>query len=195
MVKFMSVGAASVAAVGVCLTAAWTLRPGVGAQVPVMITSSAGRAVADDARSAVVKGVAGNWQGTLKATPQVELRITLDVARGKDGVLSGTWGSPDEAIEGLPLSSIALKDGVLAFATKHGVTYKGKMNREETEVVGEWTQLGKAYPLKFKRFDPSRVVAVAIPKELEGIWEGKLKVNGLIEIRLALRVEKGKDGA
>jgi RNA polymerase sigma factor (sigma-70 family) len=34
MAKFLSVGAASVAAVGVGLTAAWTLRPGVGAQVP-----------------------------------------------------------------------------------------------------------------------------------------------------------------
>ncbi|MFI5458120.1 MAG: sigma-70 family RNA polymerase sigma factor [Isosphaerales bacterium] len=34
MIKLMSVGAASVAAVGVCLTAGWSLRPGVGAQVP-----------------------------------------------------------------------------------------------------------------------------------------------------------------
>ena len=36
---------------------------------------------------------------------------------------------------------------------------------------------------------------MAIPKELEGIWEGKLKVNAGIELRLALKVEKGKDGA
>ncbi len=35
---------------------------------------------------------------------------------------------------------------------------------------------------------------VPIPKELEGIWEGKLKVNGGIELRLVLKVEKGKDG-
>ncbi len=33
MVKLMSIGAASVAAVGVCLLANWTLRPGVGAQI------------------------------------------------------------------------------------------------------------------------------------------------------------------
>ena len=108
--------------------------------------------------------------------------------------MSGTWGSPDETLKGLPLGSIALKDSVLKFATKHGVTYQGKLNRAETEVVGEWTQRGKAYPLTFKRFDPSKVVVVPIPKELEGIWEGKLKVNGGIELRLALKVEKGKDG-
>ena len=35
----------------------------------------------------------------------------------------------------------------------------------------------------------------ADPKELEGIWEGKIKVAGGIELRLALKVEKGKDGA
>ena len=76
------------------------------------------------------------------------------------------------------------------------MTYKGKRNAGGTEVVGEWTQSGKNYPLNFKRFDPSKVVAAPpIPKELEGIWEGKLKVNAGIELRLVLQVQKGKDGA
>ncbi len=109
--------------------------------------------------------------------------------------LSGTWGSPEEGLEGLPLGSIAFTDGVLTFATKHGVTYKGKRNAAGTEVAGEWTQRGKNYPLTFKRYDPSKAVAAApIPKELEGFWEGKLKVTAGIELRLVLQVEKGKDG-
>ena len=109
--------------------------------------------------------------------------------------MSGTWGSPDEGLEGLPLGSIAIKDDVLTFATKHGVTYKGKRNAAGTEVVGEWTQRGRNYPLTFKRYDPSKVVAAPpIPKELEGFWEGKLKVTAGIELRLVLKVEKGKDG-
>jgi uncharacterized protein len=160
----------------------------------VILSPATGRA-ADDGKPTQAKGVEGHWRGILKVTPQVELRITLEVIKGKDGSLSGKWGSPDEALEGLPLKAIALKDGVLTFATKHGVTYEGKFNRAETEIVGEWNQRGKAYALKFERFDPSRVVAVPIPKELEGIWEGKLKVNAVIELRLALKVEKGKDGA
>ena len=49
-------------------------------------------------------------------------------------------------------------------------------------------------PLSFKRFDPAKRAVMAIPKELEGIWEGKLQLNGGIELRLALKVEKGKDG-
>ena len=150
---------------------------------------------ADDVKATAAKGMQGSWEGVLKVTPQLELRITLDVTRAKDGSLSGKWGSPDESLKDLPLGSITSKDGAVKFATKHGASYQGKLNRAETEVVGEWKQGGKTFPISFKRFDPSKVVAVPIPKELEGIWEGKLKVNGGIELRIVLKVEKGKDGA
>ncbi len=161
----------------------------------VMLIPAMGRAASGDAKAATVKGVEGNWQGTLRVTPQIELRITLEVIRGKDGSFSGNWGSPDETLKGLPLQTIAVKESTLTFTTKHGVTYEGKLNREETEVVGTWKQRGKSYPLNFGRFDPSKIVVVPIPQELEGIWEGKLKISGVIELRLALKVEKGKDGA
>ena len=142
------------------------------------------------------KDVEGSWEGSLKVTPQIELRITLDVTLAKDGSLAGRWGSPDEGLKDLPLASIAFKDGILTFkASNAGATYSGKLNGAEAEIVGEWTQRGRTFPLTFKRYDPSKVVVMPIPKELEGIWEGKLKVNGGIELRLVLKVEKGKDGA
>ena len=112
----------------------------------LMVNLAPGWARGDDAKKAAAKGMAGDWEGTLKVTPQISLRITLKVTEGKDGALSGTWGSPEEGLEGLPLGSIALEDGVLTFATKHGVTYKGKRNAEGTEVAGEWTQRGKKLP-------------------------------------------------
>jgi pimeloyl-ACP methyl ester carboxylesterase len=161
--------------------------------------AAAGMAAADDkpkaAKGKAAKGVEGSWEGPLRVAPQIELRITLEVTKGKDGSWSGKWGSPDESLTGLPLGSIAFKSGVLTFATKHGATYKGKLNATATQIAGEWTQRGKTLALTFKRFDPSKVVVTPIPKELEGIWEGKLKVNAGIELRLALKVEKGKDGA
>src|SRR5262249_50313111 len=92
----------------------------------VTMSLGPGWAVGDDAGKASAQGMAGDWEGTLSVTPQVGLRITLRITEGKDGTLSGTWGSPDEALEGLPLGSIAFKDSVLTFATRHGVTYKGK---------------------------------------------------------------------
>ena len=128
-------------------------------------------------------------------TPQINLRITLKVIEGKDGALSGTWGSPDEGLEGLPLASIAMKDGVLTFTTKHGVTYKGKRTPREPSSPANGPSAARSYPLTFQRYDPSKVAAAPpIPKELEGFWEGKLKVNAGIELRLVLRVEKAKDG-
>ena len=64
-------------------------------------------------------------------TPQIALRITLDVAKGKDGSLSGKWGSPDQGAKDLPLESIAYTDGVLTFSAKTaGATYKGKLQRK-----------------------------------------------------------------
>ncbi len=141
------------------------------------------------------EGVEGNWQGQLVLTPQFSLRITLEFAKGQNGSLSGKWGSPDEALSALPLESIALKGGVLTFTARPtGSTFKGKLNESGTEVAGHWIQNGKSFAIAFQRFDPSKVVVATIPEELEGIWEGKLKLNGGVELRLALKVEKGKDG-
>ena len=125
------------------------------------------------------EGVEGNWQGQLVVTPQISLRITLEFAKGQNGSLSGKWGSPDEALSALPLESIALADGVLTFTAKPtGSTFKGKLNESGTEIAGHWTQNGKSFAIAFQRFDPSKVVVATIPQELEGIWEGKLKLNG-----------------
>ncbi len=161
----------------------------------VLLGFAPGWASAQGRKTTTTKGMEGNWQGVLKATPQVELRITIEIAKGKDGLLSGTWGSPDEALAKLPLASIALKDGVLTFATKHGVTYKGKINESGTEVVGEWIQRGEDLPDHVPTVRPFQGCRVPIPRELEGIWEGKIKVAGGIELRLVLKVEKDKDGA
>jgi hypothetical protein len=154
-----------------------------------------GTARADD-KAPAKKEVEGSWEGRVIVTPEISLRITLDVVKGKDGSLSGRWGSPDQGAKDLTLESLAFKDSTLSFSAKTaGAAYKGKMNDSGTEVAGEWTQGGKAMVLDFKRIDPSKVVVMAIPKELEGIWEGKLKLNAGIELRLALKVEKSKDGA
>ena len=140
------------------------------------------------------KGVEGSWEGQLNVTPQIALRITLDVAKGKDGSLSGRWGSPDQGVKDLPLDSIAFRMARSHFPPRTRGDLQGKTERKWNGVAGEWTQGGKSFPLTFKRFDPSKVVAVPIPKELEGIWEGKLKVTRASSFGCALQVAKGKDG-
>jgi pimeloyl-ACP methyl ester carboxylesterase len=142
------------------------------------------------------KSVEGHWEGQVVITPQIALKITLDVATAKDGSLSGKWGSPDQGASGLPLEGLKFADGTLSFSAKAaGASFKGKMNDDGTELLGEWSQAGKAFVLNLKRVDPSKAVAAPIPKELAGIWEGKLDAGAGIAIRLALKVEKDKDGA
>jgi pimeloyl-ACP methyl ester carboxylesterase len=158
-----------------------------------MVLSSA--AIGSAPRSDTARAVEGNWQGQLVVTPQISLRITLDVTKGTNGLLSGKWSSPDEALSALPLESIVLTDDVLTFTAKPtGAMFKGKLNQTGTELAGDWTQNGKSYAIVFNRFDPSKVVVATIPPELTGIWQGKLKVTAGIELRIALKVEKDKEG-
>ncbi len=161
----------------------------------MLVFAPVGAVRADD-KAATSKGIGGSWEAALKATPQIELRITLDLKEGKNGSVSGKWASPDEALKDLPFDSLAFKDGVFTFhANFSDASYKGTLNTAGTEIAGTWTQRGKTFPMTFKRFDPAKVVAAPIPKELEGIWEGKITANGGIQLRLVLKVEKGKDGA
>jgi pimeloyl-ACP methyl ester carboxylesterase len=164
------------------------------ATVVTIILVPAARACADD-DAAAIKSVEGSWEGRLIVTPQSDLRVTLDLAKGKDGSFSGKWGSPDQGVKELPLESIAYMEGVLTFSAKNsGASYKGKLNERGSELMGQWAQSGKTFPLTFKRVDRAQVAAMSIPKELEGIWQGKLKFNGVTELRLALMVQKEKDG-
>jgi len=165
------------------------------ATLAVMGFVPVGGARADD-KAAPNHGIVGNWEALLKVTPQIALRITLDLKEGKNGSLSGNWASPDESLKDLPFDSLAFTDGVLTFSAKFSdANYKGTLNNAASEIAGTWTQRGKTYPMTFKRFDPAKVVAAAIPKELEGIWEGKLPIPGGMELRIVIKVEKGKDGA
>jgi pimeloyl-ACP methyl ester carboxylesterase len=140
------------------------------------------------------KGVVGSWEGRMNVTPQVELRITLNLKIGADGRLSGTWGSPDQGANDLPMESPVYENGTLTFSAKAvQSSYKGKRNDAGTEIVGEWVQRGKAFALAFRRADSMK--KTSIPRELEGVWQGPLQVSDGMKLRLALKIEKGKDGA
>ena len=160
----------------------------------VTVTSAVAWAPGSDDAARGNKDVEGSWEGSLKLAPQIELRITLEVTLAKDGSLAGRWGSADEGLTNLPLASIAFKDGIVAFkASNAGATYSGKLSGAKAEIAGEWTQRGRTFPLTFKRYDPAKVVVIPIPKELEGIWEGRLKLSAGIELRLVLKVERTTD--
>jgi hypothetical protein len=53
--------------------------------------------------------ITGDWQGTLSAGG-AELHLVLHVTKGSDGTLHATLDSLDQGANGIPVSSIVLKD-------------------------------------------------------------------------------------
>lgn len=136
--------------------------------------------------------IAGTWNGTIQATPQVALRIVLKVATGEDGALKATFASPDQGPGDLPVNTIKVEGDTLTFAIlRIGGTYKGTINAKGDEIQGTWTQLGNSFPVTLKPGDGAPEIDV--PEALVGLWQGKLELPGGASLRLVLRVEL-KDG-
>src|SRR4051812_17639424 len=84
--------------------------------------------------------LAGEWKGTLNAGG-VELRLILHLTVTPSGVLTGTLDSVDQGVNGLPVTSAAVKDGKITLTVEavHG-TYEGTVNPAASEMKGTWSQ-------------------------------------------------------
>src|ERR1700689_2841846 len=88
----------------------------------------------------------GDWTGTLHAGA-ADLRLVLHISKGDGGGLQATLDSVDQAANGIPVSSISLKDSKLSLGIDavHG-TYEGAVSSDGTTISGTWSQ-GQALPL------------------------------------------------
>jgi pimeloyl-ACP methyl ester carboxylesterase len=145
--------------------------------------------------AAETKGLEGTWEGPLKINAQLDLRFILRVSQ-QNGALKATLDSPDEGLSDLVIDPIALNGTAVSFELKKtAARFKGTINKDQTEIKGDWEQRGQTFALSLKRVDPSKAtVGIKVPAELAGVWEGKLQPGGGIEIRMALKVEKDKQG-
>jgi pimeloyl-ACP methyl ester carboxylesterase len=113
----------------------------------VLLTGS-GWSAQDAAKTPKIEGV---WLGTLKVGDE-ELRLGFTVT-AKNGKLIATLNSIDQGADGIPIKEVTVQDGKIRFALPAiKASFEGKINKEATEIAGEWTQ-GKAYPLTLKRVD------------------------------------------
>jgi hypothetical protein len=69
-------------------------------------------------KKSAAKDLAGTWAGTLKVTPQVELRLVLNVEKAEGGSFKANLVSPDQSPEEIPVDSIELKGDSLTFSVK-----------------------------------------------------------------------------
>lgn len=127
--------------------------------------------------------IVGDWQGTLKVGP-AELHLLLHVSKNNHGTLKATLDSLDQGANGIPISTIFLKDARLTFTSDaiHG-SYEGKVNAGATSIDGTWTQ-GQSLPLSFTR--------AVKPSDIDGAWEGTLDVGQ--KLRLVLHLTTTRDG-
>jgi len=107
-----------------------------------------------DTQTAQVKPE-GDWEGTLD-TGSVKLRLVVHVISKAEG-LSATLDSPDQGATGLAIDSISVKENSIQFEMKSlGAAYRGKFNNDGSQIEGEFSQLGQAFPLNFTRVDKSK---------------------------------------
>ncbi|HEY1678004.1 MAG TPA: alpha/beta fold hydrolase [Candidatus Sulfotelmatobacter sp.] len=143
---------------------------------------------------AYAQDVTGDWQGTLN-TGMGELRLVLHITKAPDGSLKATLDSPDQNSNGIPVTSISVKDSKVNFALEiiHG-TYEGTVAADARTISGTWSQ-GKALPLDFKRATaPIKTEhKAAKPSDIDGIWMGTLDM-GAVKLRVVFHISNTEDG-
>jgi len=92
----------------------------------------------------------GDWLGTLD-TGMGKLRLVLHLSNTEDG-LTATMDSLDQGANGLPVNSLTRNGPSLKFEMKSiGGNYDGTISVDLGTFNGTWTQMGKSWPLAFKR--------------------------------------------
>jgi uncharacterized protein len=100
-----------------------------------------------------VSALEGTWQGAFE-NGNMRFRLQLHVAHDADKSLSGTLDSLDQGANGLPVSKLSEKNGVVHFeiAIVSG-SYDGTLNAARNAIAGKWTQSQDTVALDFKRSD------------------------------------------
>jgi len=138
--------------------------------------------------------IAGDWHGTLKVG-EAELRLVLHIMEGSDGSLRATLDSIDQNANGIPVTSITLKDSKLNLSVEAvNGTYEGTVNAEASAIAGMWSQ-GQPLPLDFKRgaFAAMPEHKPAKPSDIDGAWAGTLD-TGRGKLRLVFHLTNTEDG-
>jgi hypothetical protein len=100
---------------------------------------------------AVSPELEGNWEGGLD-TANGTLRLVVHFKNQPDKTVKATMDSLDQNATDLPLTDIVQNGTSVEFQLKlvNG-SYKGTLNKEGTQLTGEWTQGGSSLPLALKK--------------------------------------------
>ncbi len=146
------------------------------------------------------KKIEGAWEGKLNISG-TEVRIIFLISHNGNDMLVSTMNSPDQGIEGIPVSNTSFKNGTIQLdVSSIGAFFNGKLNESNIIITGNWFQGGHILPLKLER---TKVKTFNQPnleeqfsrrdrERVQGIWEGILRVSGA-ELRLIFRFASESD--
>ena len=143
--------------------------------------------------AAFAQSAGGDWWGVLEVAPGTRLRLTLHIAAGAEGRLSGTLDSLDQNVRGLPLADVTVAGDQLAFRLERpAASFEGRWVAASKSWSGAWRQNGQTWPLVFVAGPAPAAPASAAPQS-PAHWSlpSDPEVAGLIDARIAARPGEG----
>ena len=97
---------------------------------------------------AVSKELEGDWEGAISLPNGQSRPVIIHFKNQPEKTVEATIESPTQGVQGFPLKEVVQKGVVVEFAVQAvGGSYRGTLNREGTQIAGEWTQRSGAPPL------------------------------------------------
>jgi uncharacterized protein len=110
------------------------------------------------------KDLTGIWEGNLIINPSVELPIVFKFTVNDDGNYECKMDSPSQSAKDIPTESVTLKeDSVIVDVKVVAGIYAGKINWEDSEISGKWSQGGQSFDLVVKKVD--KITEINRPQE------------------------------
>jgi hypothetical protein len=97
---------------------------------------------------AVSKELEGDWEGTIDVPNGQSRTVVIHFKNLPDQTVEASIDSPSQGVQGVTLKGVEQKGAAVEFeVVAVGGSYKGTLNKEGTEIAGEWTQRQAAAPL------------------------------------------------
>lgn len=132
---------------------------------------------------------AGHYEGTI-SSPGGTMELQIDLTQTAKGYTAGTLTIPAQKLKGFPLTNVVVKGQDVSFdiATSGGGYYRGELQGHR--ISGEFSSQVGPLPLDFERTGDAQIyslpVSARVTKELEGVWNGTLDVEGGMRVKLSV---------
>jgi hypothetical protein len=138
----------------------------------------------------------GHWEGTIES-PLGSMTVEVDLAKNAAGELSGTLGSPEENLKGLPLLNVSIEGQTVSFEARTDQPFSGTLSADGKSLSGSLSLMGSSIPLSFVRTGEAQIEgpekSPRISPKLEGTWTGIIAAQGE-QLHLVLTLANQPDG-